>query len=677
MTTKKTKSNPQARISSTGELLLYGEIGSWFDDNDAGSVLRDLEKVSKNEALTVRIHSEGGYVTEGLAIYNQLKSHPKDVHIIIDGIAASMASVVAMAGDKVYMPENSFMMIHSPWAGVVGDAEDMRKTADTLDSFEKSLISIYSKKTGMDEETLKDMLVAETWLSSSDALSLGFIDEIIEPIKAAACIDLSKFASPPKFEFDFRDMKSDYKDMKSEDFNISSQNQETPMTDKIEKPEVVQAKETVSVKAEAPKVDVKAAIEAERKRIADIQAIGAKASLSSDQIQKMIDSDVSVADAKAAAFEFMVQNDAKAQPRSTVVTVEHNMDNLTSSMKNALMNRVNPQKYKLDDKGREFRGMSLMDMAKAALATGGINWKPMTQSEIAIKALHSTSDFPLLLADVANKSMRDAYEAAPKTFAPLARQVSVADFKTIRRLQLGEAPALAEIKESGEYTYGTLSENQETYSLTTYGKMINLSRKTLINDDLDAFTRIASAFGVQAARKEADIVWALITDNGAMSDGNNLFDDTNHLNHTSTGTAITVASLGVGREKMRKQKGIDAATYLNLRPEYLVVPVGKETLAQQYTRDISPTQGSEVNPFSGAFKVIAEPRLDDNSSTAWYMFASPSVVDTIEYAYLSGNEGVYLETQETFNVDGVTYKARLDFGAGVIDYRGMYKNNGA
>lgn len=672
MTTKKT-TKAQARISAAGELLLYGEIGNWFDDNDAATVLAELERVSGADQLTVRIHSEGGYVTEGLAIYNQLKAYPKPVNIIIDGIAASMASVVAMAGDHVAMPENAFMMIHSPWAGVVGDADDMRKTADTLDSFEKSLISIYSKKTGIDADSLKAMLDHETWITAAHALELGFIDEVIEPIKAAASIDLTAFNTLPELTFKLTKAATAAK------FNhVSDQVTETDkMTDKTQASEVKAETPKVEIKAETPKVDVKAAIEAERRRIAEITAIGAKAKLDSEAVQRLIDSDVSIQDAKAQAFELMAARDASVQPVVANVSVSHETPKLAEAMKGALLNRANPNRYKLDEKSREFRGMTLLDMAKAALGSAGIGWRSMTSSEIAIKALHSTSDFPNLLADVANKSLRDAYEAAPKTFMPLARQVSVSDFKTIRRLQLGEAPALAEIKEDGEYTYGTMSENQETYSLATYGKMINISRKTLINDDLDAFTRMAAAFGTQAARKECDIVWALITDNGAMSDGNNLFDDTNHLNHTSTGTAITVASLGVGREKLKKQKGIDGATYLNLRPEFLVVPVGKETLAQQYTRDTSPTQGSEVNPFSGALRVIAEPRLDDNSSTAWYLFADPSMIDTIEYAYLSGNEGVYLETQETFNVDGVTYKARLDFGAGVIDYRGMYKNNGA
>ena len=163
-----------------------------------------------------------------------------------------------------------------------------------------------------------------------------------------------------------------------------------------------------------------------------------------------------------------------------------------------------------------------------------------------------------------------------------------------------------------------------------------------------------------------------------MGDGVALFHAT-HKNLASAGTALTTASIGDGRAAMAKQFGLDKKTVLNIRPSFLIVPVSMELSAEQLiAQNLVPAKAADVVPQSiRSLAVIAEPRLDTVSTSGWYLAASPNQIDTIEYAYLEGQQGAYIETRNGFDVDGVEIKCRLDFGAKAIDWRGLYKNAGA
>ena len=203
-------------------------------------------------------------------------------------------------------------------------------------------------------------------------------------------------------------------------------------------------------------------------------------------------------------------------------------------------------------------------------------------------------------------------------------------------------------------------------------------RQTLINDDLDAFTRIPAMYGNSIAQLESDVVWGIITSNPAMADGNALFHTT-HKNLAGTGAALAVDAVGAARAAMAKQTGLDKKTVLNVRPAFLIVPASLELKAEQLVaQNLVPAATSSVVLQSiRTLAPISEPRLDAASETAWYLAASPNQIDTIEYAYLEGQQGAYIETRNGFDVDGVEIKCRLDFGAKAIDWRGLYKNPGA
>ena len=174
------------------EISIYDEIGDY--GTSAKQFIDELKSVGSKD-ITIRMNSVGGSVFDGLAIYNVLRSHQGYVKVKIEGLSASIASIIALAGDDIEMAENGFFMIHNPFGKSMGGADDMRKTADLLDKIKQELINIYANKTQLSEETISSMMDEETWLTSQEAKEMGFIDTITEPIKVAASFDFSKFTN--------------------------------------------------------------------------------------------------------------------------------------------------------------------------------------------------------------------------------------------------------------------------------------------------------------------------------------------------------------------------------------------------------------------------------------------------------------------------------------------------
>lgn len=366
------------------------------------------------------------------------------------------------------------------------------------------------------------------------------------------------------------------------------------------------------------------------------------------------------------------------------------------SMVGALLERFEPCAWIFDERSRQFKfdkarsqdifdgarsyvGMSLLDVAKECLSNRGIRWQSRPKQEIVQLAFQSTSDFPYILADSANKSLRAGYEMYDSQWKKISARRTVADFKTAYELTLDNSSRLTQVPESGEFSRGALIEGRESYSILTYGKIIAITRQAIINDDLGAFTRVPMLMGQEVAMLEADTVWGIVTANGNLSDSVALFEKSSHKNYDDSAGAISIDTLGALRVLMMQQTGTGGKP-LNIVPRYLVVPVGKEQAALQYTT-ILPAIGdaSKVNPWAGRLEAIAEPRLDTADGNDWYLFADPYSPNgtVIVHAYLEGQEGPYTETRNGFDIDGTEIKIRHDFGAGAVDYRGAAKKAGA
>ena len=436
---------------------------------------------------------------------------------------------------------------------------------------------------------------------------------------------------------------------------------------------------------QAKKVDadalVKRAREAERERVSTIYDLAAKLDLERGFADDLVKRGVALDEARTVILDQVAAKSEETRTFSQVsVPLGGRDERITrrDAVTSALLHRYSPTLFPLEDAARQYRGMTLMELARESLSDAGVNTRGLSRDEVATRALHSTSDFPEILAAVTNKTLRQAYDVYPRTFALFCRQVLATDFKAMHRVQLGEAPQLLKVGESGEFKRGTLGESKESYRIETYGRVVAITRQVLINDDLDAFTRIPAMYGNAIAQLESDVVWGIITANPAMADNKALFH-ADHKNLAGTGAALAVDAVGAARAAMAKQTGLDKKTVLNIRPSFLIVPASLELKAEQLVaQNLVPADTAKVVPQSiRTLAPISEPRLDAASETAWYLAASPNQIDTIEYAYLEGQQGAYIETRNGFDVDGVEIKCRLDFGAKAIDWRGLYKNPGA
>jgi len=465
----------------------------------------------------------------------------------------------------------------------------------------------------------------------------------------------------------------------------------------------------------------KAAILAERQRGQDIRAAASKFNLDSKFVESLIAEGLTLDQAQTKILEKLGEAYGQAtngKPHGTVAeNVSVTRDAVStkfSQMEAALLMRHDPKfglgrkvdhsgtstnvfiegrgpeyQAQLESLGREYRGFSLMDMARESLTLRGISWRGMNKNEVAERALssrserfagaESTSDFPSALANVANKTLRQAYEAWPQTFRPFSRMVTATDFKPINRVQLSDAPTLQKINEKGEFRRSALKDSNQSYKLATFGEIVALTRAVVINDDLNAFTRVPALLGVSAAQMESDTVWAVITGNQTMEEDTTALFHANHNNSlTGAGSALALAGLKASRAKMRLQKAQNG-TVLNLVPRYLIMPAAIENDGLQllYPINIASSDVTKVIPeWVRGMLPIVEPRLDAASTTAWYVATDSAQIDTIEYCYLEGQQGVYIETRQGFDVDGIEIKVREDFAAAAIDFRGLQKNAG-
>lgn len=427
--------------------------------------------------------------------------------------------------------------------------------------------------------------------------------------------------------------------------------------------------------AEVPATTGRAAINQE------IRTIARSAGLDAVFADGLIDQGATVDQARAAAFDEMVKRSGPTIRTETTVIAGRDFDNPETRaqwMGEALYARINPT-HTPAEPARQYVGMTMTEMGREMLRLRGVSTVGMAPATVITRALHTTSDFSVLLGDTVGRTLRQAYNAAPAGVRNLGRQTTVRDFRAKQRIMLGEAPTLEKVNEAGEFTSGTMAEAAESYRADTFGRIIGITRQALVNDDLGAFADLSRRFGLAAAEFEAQFLVSLLTSgsgNGpTMSDGKALFH-ADHGNKAGTGAALGETPLSAARLAMRTQKGLGGQP-IDVTPKFLLVPAALETAAEKLLASIAAAKTSDVNPFAGQLTLVVDPRLDAVSATRWYVTADPATVDGLEYCYLEGAPGPQIESRNGFEVDGVQIKVRLDFGGGFVDWRGWFANAGA
>lgn len=405
-------------------------------------------------------------------------------------------------------------------------------------------------------------------------------------------------------------------------------------------------------------------------------AVGVAATFADDLIQRS----VSLDDARTA----IIQEAARRTPvidnrQPATVTREQAPDDLTRAAGEAMYCRIDPT-FKPTDQARPYVGRRLADVARELLRQRGLTTFG-SDAEVITRSLNTTSDLANVVGVFANKIAAQYYQLAPSGLKVVCKRgASHPDFKGRNIIRRGELPTLEKVNEKGEFKRGSILDDRQTYAVATYGKVFGMSRQLFINDDLGLLADVAAGWGIAAQEFENQLLVSLLTSNSGngpkLADTKPIFDAA-HGNLATIGCPIIDTAFTAARLALRSQKGLNGTIPINATPKYVVVPAALETKAEQYLAPFYPNTPASVNPFAGAMSIVVDPRLDAVSATRWYVFADPAVLPVIEYAYLSGFEGVQVETQLGFDVDGVEIRARLDFGAGGIDFRGAYCNPGA
>lgn len=684
----------KANEKSTAEILIYGDIGeSWFAESvTAAEFVRDLQQIDV-EHLDVRINSMGGSVPDGLAIYNALARYPGTVHTHVDGLAASIASLIAMAGDKIFMASNAMLMIHAPWGAAIGNAKELRERADVLDQFAQAMAGCYDRQgEGLDKHLALLTDGEDHYFTANEAIEAGYADEIGEGMKIAASARRERLANLPAA---------------AAAFFTSSNPQGANMDPKATPAATNTASETIDPQKAAGEQPTGRQPEAGDKAPAAAAVPFVRSKGQTDEIRAMfagwkhhqgvtdlleeVLADPSVTP-EAAGKKLLAAMAAGAEPlrpagaHPRIETIQDEVDKRRDAQIQAIMARagIRPAGQAPDLSANPFRGYRLMDYARAALQRAGIRTDGMTQMEIVGQAItQGTTDFPVLLENVMHKSLLSAYQTQPVTWRRFCKKGSVSDFRAHHRYRLGSFGTLDAKNELGEFKSKAIPDGEKmSIAASTKGNIITLSREAIVNDDLGAFVGLAGSLGRAAARTVEVDVYALLGENSGagptQSDGQPFFHSANRGNVGTAGVP-SVAAFDEVRNLMRQQMDISGNDYLDLIPDVVLVHTSNAGAAKvvndaQYDPDTA-NKLQRPNMVRGMFRdVVDSPRV--SGAKKWYAFADPEVAAAIEVVFLDGVEEPYLELQNGWTVDGAQYKVRIDYGVAEQDYRAAVYNAG-
>ncbi len=663
-----------AGAGASTEIFIYGDIGeSWYGDTVAAAdFVREIAALDVT-SITIRINSYGGSVSDGIAIHNAIKRHKAHVTTSVEGVAASISSLIAVAGDTVEIADNATLMLHAPWMYADGNSADLRAYADMLDTWAAAMATSYAAKSGQDQATILALLTdgKDHWYTADQAIAEKFADVKVSAVPMAASLDrqvlLARYKTLPTLA-------------SQSDLSLAAAAALNPKESTVDKPLTaaeIQAAADKKIKDEqAIAAAVLAAESLRRTSIATafdkfrtMNGVAALEKLCGDDTNCTVDQ----ANAKLLAH---IASGSSSVAGTSIITVEDERDKFRIGAAASIMARAGLQK---DDVSNNFRGYSLSELARLALSKSGVSSEGMDKMRMVAAAFtHSTSDFPNLLGNVAEKAMMKGYEEAEETFQLWTSEGTLSDFKVGKRIDLTSFPTLQKVLEGAEYSYATVGDRGESVQLATYGKKFSITRQAIINDDVDAFGKIPRLMGRAAIRTVGDLVYAILTSNPAMSDGTALF----HADHANllTGAGINTASVDLMSAAMALQK--EGKSVLNIELKYLIVPRtlrGTANVVQKSEFEVGSANKNNTVPNSvrDTFEVVADARLDAVSTTAWYGAADGNRTDTVEVQYLDGVKTPVLEQQNGWDVDGVEYKVRMDAGVKALSYRTLAKNPGA
>lgn len=696
-----------------GELILSGTV---IDDSQAGwmweedvffapSLVRQALGQLGEGRVTVRINSVGGHANAGEQIRAMLAAHPGGCRIIVEGLAASAASLILMAGVERIMSAGSHIMIHDPLGVIIGNEDDARRHADHLSLEANTYAAVYAAASGKTAEEVRALMKAETWFGPEAAVAEGFADRVEEPVTATAvevpremtaarqhymagCARLRErlAADNPQARATRPASSPAAAGGQSTMEGNMPQDETNPTPAATPAPAVSPAPTPAPVQMQASPDSI---VAQERARVRAIREMSAphvaSGRLMQADVDLLIDEGVAANEAGTRLMATMAAQEPVGRsapqgngPRSSIQRDEG--ETRVTAMIGALMGET-------EGPAIQFRGMRLRHLAMELAGSGrGYNDTDTIRRGMRATAMmggaYGVSDFAYITTEVMNRSLQQAYQRRNASWqlvtgAPL----TATDFRELHSVRFGGDFSLKPVKENGEYQSAVLADETEGLKVERRGRTINLTFEAVVNDDMGAFRRIPTEFAMAARTMENSMVWSLLRANAKLkSDGKALFH-TDHGNLAGANAAITAAAVAAARKAMWEQRAFGTADkddFLQIEPDRLIVPPALELVALQFATLTTPATDGTTNPYKASLTPAVVPNLGaaaGGSDTAWYLVSSD--MPPIAHAYLEGYAAPTVQTIEGMNPDMVVMNARHIFGAAAVEHRGAYKNAGA
>lgn len=709
------------------EVLIYGPIGDWFWDGiSAKTFAQQLSTITASE-IVVRINSDGGVVDDGVAIHSALTAHPAKITTVVDGIAASIASLIFMAGDTRRMFPSARLMVHAPLTWTGGNAALHRKVADALDITAEAMLPSYLAH-AKDEAAVRTMLTdgEDHYLTAARAVELGLASEIVETVKpapddtAAAAALLSyvhaistapadvsptlrariqALCSPAAFA-SLREVYQRAVLAHIEDPSMQSQCRlimanaggaaplPSPAPVAASLPPTPAAPPAPAPAPADPLAALATRNESIRSEFAQFREMPGVRDL---EVACLADPHLSLDQARQKLLAKLGGNGAPLNDPAATGRVTAGPDQIDKDRERivqGILARAGVLQGADAERARQGNPAAhatLIDLAEQSLMRVGIQARRMTRDEIARQVLASqgTSDFPVLLENALHKIVLTGYRLKPFTWSRFCATGTLTDYRPHPRYHLSSFSDLLPVNEAGEYENGVLGDGaKETIQGKRKGRILQITPEVLVNDDLGAFTRVAQHLGQAANRTIEKDVYALFAMNSGagptMSDGKALFH-ADHGNIAGSAAAPTIASFDAARLLMGQQKDVGGNDYLDIMPAIWLGPQslrGAATMVNEGEFDDEAQKNQRRPNISRGLvrDIVDTPRL---SGTAWYLLADPGMEPVFEVAFLDGVQTPTLEQDKNFRTDGLSWKVVHKYGVGGIGWRGAVKNAGA
>jgi hypothetical protein len=654
---------------------IFGSIRGIQIDHSNGELYGVPEYASDGEAQTIRARMEEGHITDF-----SITAQPLESLFIPKGSAYTTSRGVLIEGPA---------LIHKRWQP--HNASICATGADEDSTVRRSYTDLNRKVMRMDEALL------------SQLSAMGLPEGMTDPNQVLAWV-VGKLT--PQAEV----VESMAEELPAEE----------PIVEKMAGEEMKPAEETpvveksVARSAEEASDLIKRALAADQKRRNEIQAACKIARVERTFADELCDAGVSVEVANKRIIERMATQPLGSSVGADVRVTESADDKFVAAVSDGLVMRsarsasirrsIFTNGDKPSDGASDFAKLNLKRLAQACMQRIGAPVERMSDTEIAQLAMgnrnvarkyrveradfgayHTTGSFTNILMDAANKTLLAAYDEAPYSWSIWARQGAPAeDLKTLYRTRFSEAPNPEEVPEGQNYPEKAMSDSKESYRVAKYGESFTVSWETVVNDDLDAISRVPAMHGNAMRRLQNKKVYEVLTSNPTMGDGYSLFSSSHASGDNTSGSAAapSVTTLNAAYVKMMTQKGLTTDAILNITPRFLIVPVAYSATALELVNSTSyivANGNSNVQNIYGPsgsrpLTVVVDPQLDANSATNWYLAADTAQIDTVELTFLSGEESPVLESEWNIKNDTYLYKIRQTFGVKAIDWRGLFRN---